>query len=63
LEECIYQAQTTIAFTTMISQKKNKWREKNEAKLLKLYDTKPNNSQDKNPSGVSQNGGQIRSRG
>jgi hypothetical protein len=47
----------------MISPKKNKWREKNEAKLLKLYDTKPNNSENKNPSGKPQNGGQIRSRG
>jgi hypothetical protein len=34
-----------IVFITMTSQK-NKWRLKNEAKLLKLYDTKPNNQQE-----------------
>jgi hypothetical protein len=39
---------------------KNKWRLKNEAKLLKLYDVKPNNPKDKDASGVAQNGGQVR---
>jgi hypothetical protein len=58
----IFPVLMTIVFITMTSPK-NKWRLKNEAKLLKLYDTKPNNQQDKNPSGKPQDGGKIRSRG
>ena len=44
--------------TTMTSQKKNKWRLKNEAKLKK-YDAQPNNRQNKNTSGKSQDGGKV----
>jgi hypothetical protein len=42
---------------------KNKWRLKNEAKLLKLYDVKPNNPKDKDASGKPQDGGKVCGRG
>jgi hypothetical protein len=52
----------TIVSIIMTIQK-NKWRLKNEAKLLKLYDVKPNNPKDKDASGKPQNGGKVCGRG
>jgi hypothetical protein len=51
-----------IVFIIMTSPK-NKWRLKNEAKLLKLYDVKPNNPKDKDASGKPQDGRKVCGRG
>jgi hypothetical protein len=40
----------------LITTMTNKWRAKNEQKLIKLYDTKPNYPNNPKPSGQPQNG-------
>lgn len=50
------------AISIMISQMKNKWRLKNEAKLKKLYDTKSNHSKVSDTGGKPQNGRKVSGR-
>lgn len=40
----------------LITTMTNKWRQKNEQKLIKLYDVKSNNPNNPKPSGQPQNG-------
>ena len=45
-----------------MTSQKNKWRLKNEQKLIKLYDVKSDYQKNSDSSGKPQNGGKVRSR-